>query len=64
MLQSESPIFAEQYNVYIYFFNAYGCPVRLEIQNLFFGPKSSCVTKGLRVRNTHKPTFYVKIVTL
>ena len=47
MLPSESPIFAEQDDIYIYFFTAYGGPVRLEIQNPFFGPKSAGVTKGL-----------------
>ena len=46
MLPSESPIFAEQDDIYIYFFTAYGWPVRLEIQNPFFGPKSARVTKG------------------
>ena len=46
MLPSESPIFAEQDDIYIYLFTAYGWPVRLEIQNPFFGPKSSRVTKG------------------
>ena len=37
------------YILYIYtyfFFTAYGWPVRLEIQNPFFGPKSAHVTKG------------------
>ena len=42
MLPSESPIFAEQDDIYI-FFTAYGWPVRLEIQNPFFGPKSAHV---------------------
>ena len=47
MLPSESPIFAEQDDIYIFFFfTAYGWPVRLEIQNPFFGPKSARVTKG------------------
>ena len=46
MLPSESPIFTEQDDIYIYFFTAYGWPVRLEIQNPFFGPKSARVTKG------------------
>ena len=50
MLPSESPIFAEQDDIYIYiyifFFTAYGWPVRLEIQKPFFGPKSAHVTKG------------------
>ena len=46
MLPSESPIFAEQDDIYIYFFTAYGWPVRLEIQNPFFGPKIARVTKG------------------
>ena len=32
--------------IYINFFTAYGWPVRLEIQNPFFGPKSARVTKG------------------
>ena len=32
--------------IYIFFLIAYGWPVRLEIQNPFFGPKSAHVTKG------------------
>ena len=48
MLPSESPIFAEQDDIqciyiYIYFFTAYGWPVRLEIQTPFFWPRG---TKG------------------
>ena len=51
MLPSESPIFAKQDDIYIYiyiffFFTAYGWPVRLEIQNPFFGTKSAHGTKG------------------
>ena len=42
MLPSESPIFVEQDDIYLYIFTAYGWPVRLEIQNPFFG-------MGLRV---------------
>ena len=32
--------------IYIFFFIAYGWPVRLEMQNPFFGPKSAHGTKG------------------
>ena len=32
--------------IYIFFFTAYGWPVRLEIQNPFIGPKSTRGTKG------------------
>ena len=59
MLPSESPIFAEQddYSVYtyiyIFFFTAYGWPVRLEIQTPFFLAQKVLV--GLRVRLIHIP---------
>ena len=49
MLPSESPIFAEQDDLYIYFFTAYGWPVRLEIQNHFLAQK---VLMGLKGRST------------
>ena len=35
------------YMYFFFFFTAYGWPIRLEMQNPFFGPKSAHGTKGL-----------------